>query len=121
MMNEQIETLFANFTVDGTAIPVNFLYYEGHGEPYVVYMEESASGSLTGDDALEGYVTYYDFDVYAKGNFKAVIEAVKETLVAAGWVWQVSRSSEDMYEPETKYYHKTLNFAIEVMATEEEE
>lgn len=118
-MNSEIERLFANFTVNGVSIPVSFLYYEGHGEPYVTYMEESTSGSLTGDNELEGYITYYDFDVYATGNFKAVIEAVKQTLVEAGWVWQVSRSSEDMYEPDTKYYHKTLNFAIEVMEQEE--
>ena len=120
-MNREIETLFENFTVGGISIPVSFLYYEGHGEPYVTYMEESTSGSLTGDDELQGYVAYYDFDIYATGNFMAIIEAVKKTLVDAGWVWQVSRSSEDMYEPDTKYYHKTLNFAIEVMATEEEE
>lgn len=120
-MNNEIETLFANFTVGGVSIPVAFLYYEGHGEPYVTYMEESASGSLTGDDELEGYVAYYDFDIYAKGNFTDIIKAVKKTLVDAGWVWQVSRSSEDMYEPDTQYYHKTLNFAIEVMVKEEEE
>ena len=113
-MNREIETLFENFTVGGISIPVSFLYY-------VTYMEESTSGSLTGDDELQGYVAYYDFDIFATGNFMAIIEAVKKTLVDAGWVWQVSRSSEDMYEPDTKYYHKTLNFAIEVMATEEEE
>ena len=110
-MNAQIETIFANFTVDNVAIPVTFLYYEGHGEPYVTYMEESDGGSLTGDDSLLGYVTYYDFDVFAKGNYKAIVEAVKSLLVENGWVWQVSRSSEDMYEPDTGYYHKTLNFA----------
>lgn len=111
-MNRQIEEILGDLTVDGQHIPVTFLYYEGHGEPYVTYMEESKSNSLTGDDELVGYVSYYDFDIYSKGNFLPICEAVRSALEAHGWVWQLSRSSEDMYEPDTGYYHKTLNFAI---------
>ncbi len=111
-MNELIERIFANFTVDKVEIPVSFMYYEGHGEPYVVYMQQDADGSLTADDELQGYVVYYDFDVYSKGNFLSIIESVKALLKENGFVWQPSRSSMDMYEPETGYYHKTLNFGI---------
>lgn len=111
-MNELIESIFANFTVNGVKIPVSFMYYEGHGEPYIVYMQMDADGSLTGDDSLIGYVDYYDFDVYSKGNYFEVIEGVKTLLEDQGFVWQPSRTSQDMYEVETGYYHKTLNFAI---------
>lgn len=111
-MNELIETIFANFTVDDVAIPVSYMFYEGHGEPYVVYMQQDADGSLSGDDDLVGYVDYYDFDVYSKGNYFKIVEEIKKILKNNGFVWQVSRSSADMYETETGYYHKTLNFAI---------
>lgn len=111
-MNELIESIFAGFTVDGVAIPVSFMFYEGHGEPYVVYMQQDADKSLSGDDDLIGYVDYYDFDVYAKGNYTKIIERVKQLLKEHDFVWQVSRSSADMYEVDTGYYHKTLNFAI---------
>lgn len=111
-MNELIESIFAGFTVDGVTIPVSFLFYEGHGEPYVVYMQQDADNSLSGDDDLIGYVDYYDFDVYAKGNFTKIIERVKQLLKEHGFVWQPSRSSADMYEVDTGYFHKTLNFAI---------
>lgn len=110
-MNELIETIFANFTVDEVAIPVSYLVYEGHGEPYVVYGQQDADGSFSGDDELLGYVDYYDFDVYAKGNYLKIVEAVKAKLKANHFVWQPSRSSADMYETDTAYYHKTLNFA----------
>ena len=110
-MNELIEQIFANFTVDDVQIPVSFMYYEGHGEPYVVYMQQDADRSLSGDDELIGYVDYYDFDVYSKGNFFGVIEGVKAILKANNFVWQPSRSSQDFFEPDTGYYHKTLNFA----------
>jgi len=110
-MNELIEQILANFTVDDTPIPVSYMFYEGHGEPYVVYMQENADNSLSGDDELIGYVDYYDFDVYAKGNYNNIVKSLKQILVANGFVWQPSRSSADMYETDTEYYHKTLNFA----------
>lgn len=110
-MNELIESIFANFTVDGVAIPVSFMFYEGHGEPYVVYMQQDADGSLSGDDELLGYVDYYDFDVYSKGNYTKIIESLKAILKANNFVWQPSRSSQDFFETDTGYYHKTLNFA----------
>ena len=110
-MNELIESIFANFTVDGVAIPVSFMFYEGHGEPYVVYMQQDADRSLSGDDELIGYVDYYDFDVYSKGNYTKIIESLKAILKANNFVWQPSRSSQDFFETDTGYYHKTLNFA----------
>ena len=110
-MNELIESIFANFTVDGVAVPVSFMFYEGHGEPYVVYMQQDADGSLSGDDELIGYVDYYDFYVYAKGNYTKIIESLKAILKANNFVWQPSRTSQDFYEVDTGYYHKTLNFA----------
>lgn len=111
-MNELIMSLFENFTVNGVLIPVKYLYYMGHGEPYVVWMQEDATNSLTGDDSLIGYADYYDFDIYSKGNFLEIVEEVKRILTEAGFVWQLSKSSSDMYEVETGYYHKTLNFGI---------
>jgi len=110
-MNEEIERIFQNFSVNGESVPVKFLHYEGHGEPYVVYMETEDNDSLTADDDLQAYVTYYDFDVYSRGNYTAVINAVKSALINHDWVWQVSRTSEDMFETDTGYYHKTLCFA----------
>ena len=117
-MNELIESIFANFIVDKVTIPVSFMFYEGHGEPYVTYMQQDADGSLSGDDELIGYVDYYDFDIYSKGNLLEIIESVKSLLKQNGFVWQPSRSSQDMFEVDTGYYHKTLNFAY--LRTEEE-
>lgn len=107
-MNELIEQIFADFIV-----PVTFLFYYGDAESYVTYQHWDSDSVLAADDSIINYVDYYDFDVYSKGNFFPVIEAVKERLTEAGFIWQPSRSSADMYEKETKYYHKTLCFAIE--------
>ena len=111
-MNELIQTIFQDFTVNGVSIPVKFLFYEGHGEPYITYMQTDADNSISGDDDLIGYVDFYDFDVYSKGNYFPIIERVKQLLKENGFVWQPSRSSGDFYETDTGYYHKTLCFAI---------
>ena len=111
-MNELIERIFANFTVGEVQIPVSFMRYDGHGEPYVVYQQIDADKSLSGDDDLIGYVDYYDFDVYSKGNYYPIIESIKTLLKQNGFVWQPSKSSADMFETDTGYFHKTLNFAI---------
>lgn len=111
-MNSLIETIFKDFTVDGKKIPVNLLYYNGHGEPYITYMQTDIDQTYSGDNHLLNYVDYYDFDIYSKGNFLKIVESVKETLYPYGFVWQPSRTSQDMYEAETGYFHKTLSFAI---------
>lgn len=111
-MNSLIETIFNGFTVDQVLIPVVYMYYEGHGEPYVVYRQDDMDNSFSGDDDILGAVDYYDFDVYSQGNFLTIIEQVKTLLKQNGFVWQPSRSSGDMFETDTGYYHKTLNFAI---------
>ena len=111
-MNRLIELIFQNFTVDGESIPVIYMHYMGHGEPYVIYMDVYADNVLRADDKLIGYADYYDFDVYAKGNFTNIIEQVRTLLEEHGFVWRPERSSRDMYEPDTGYYHKTLNFSF---------
>lgn len=111
-LNELIESIFANFSVDGVSIPVAFMFYEGHGEPYVTYQQTDADNSLAGDDSLIGYAVYYDFDVYSKSNYNAIIERITELLEANGFQFQPSRSSGDMFETDTRYYHKTIQFAI---------
>lgn len=112
-MNEIIENAFQDFEVAGIKIPVSFLRHEGKETTYVTYMQTDADNSLSGDNEILAYVDYYDFDIYSKGNYLEVIKSVKRILKEQGFVWQPSRSSEDMYEDDTGYYHKTLCFAIE--------
>lgn len=111
-MNALIETIFAGFSVDGVEIPVSFLYYDGHGDAYITYQQTDADSSYSGDDELLGYADYYDFDIYAKGDYTGIIKNARSLLEANEFMWMPSRSSGDMYEPETGYYHKTLCFVI---------
>lgn len=118
-MNEQIETLFDGFTVGGSLIPFGYLNYDGHAEKYFTYGESDKANSYAADDEIEGYVTYYDFDVYSKTDYFPIIQAIKGKLLEAGWTWEPSRESPDLYDPDTGYYHKTICFAFPVQTATE--
>jgi hypothetical protein len=115
-MNEEIERLFRNFRINNENIPVDFLNYDGNATKYITYMENYKDNSLSGDDELVAYVSYYDFDIYVKrgtGSYFPIIDAINDILVANGWTRQLTRESPDNYEKDTGYYHKTLCFAKE--------
>lgn len=119
-MYEELKTLFDDFQVNGVSIPVKLLVYEGHGEPYVVYRQYDKDNSYSSDDEISGYITYFDFDVYSKGNILPIIKAIKSKLTQAGWTWQPRRDSPDMYEADTGYYHKTICFAYPIQIVDEQ-
>ena len=119
MMIDFIARAFQNFTVKGVQIPVVYAYYFGHGEPYVVFTESDQDNVFAGDDDQEMFVGYYDFDVYAKSDYLEIFEKLKTELKTLGFVYQPSRSSGMMYETDTRYYHRTYNFAYIVQANNE--
>ena len=112
-MNELIQSIFTNFSVDGVSIKVKFLKYNGKQTTYITYMETDIDNSFSGDNEILGYVSYYDFDIYSKGNYFNIVKKIKKIMKDNGFMWQPSRTSQDMYEADTGYYHKTLCFAIE--------
>lgn len=117
-MKKLIKSIFENFMVGDNPVPISFLFYDGDSQDYVTYMQTDIDNSMSCDDELVGYVEYYDFDVYTHknglfgGDYTDIVESIKKLLKENGFVWQPSRSSADMYETDTGYYHKTLNFAI---------
>ena len=112
-MNSTIETIFSNFKVNGVEIPVSFMRYKGNSTTFITYQELQIDTPFYADNELQNYVDYYDFDIYSKGNYLEIIESVKDLLKTNGFIWQPSMTSEDLYEDDTGYYHKTLCFAIE--------
>lgn len=110
-MNELIETILSSFKVNGKSIAYQFLNYTGNETTYITYGFTNIGETFYGDDELQAYVDYYDFDIYSKGNYFGIVEGLKEVLKANGFVWQPTMTSEDIYENDTGYYHKTLCFS----------
>ena len=123
-LNAMIKTLFTGFSVGGVSIPVEYLFYNGHGEPYIVYSEYDKDNTYATEDEIAGYVVYFDFDFYSKGNYFAIMNEAKKKLKGAGWTYEPSRDSAQMLDRDTGYYHQTLCFAFpvqEVDDTDDEE
>lgn len=107
-LNAEIEIILKDL-----GVPVSFMFYEGNADTYVTYMQLDKDNTLSGDDEVLGCVQYYDFDVYSKGNYLSVISNLIELMTAAGWTYQPSRDSPDLYERDTKFFHKTICIAKE--------
>lgn len=120
-VNAIIESIFnGSITVGSEIVPVVYMDYEGHGESYVVYRQYDKDNSYSTEDNIAGYATYYDFDVYSMGDYLAIIREIKKKLRDNFWTWQPSRDSQDMYDPDTKYFHKTVSFALPVQEVDED-
>ena len=110
-MNSLIEQIFTDFEVNNVLIPVSFVYYDGHETTYITYSNSNTGDTFYSDDELSNYIEYYDFDIYSKGNYLDIVESVKNLLEQNGFEWQPSQTSNDLYEEDTGYFHKTLCFA----------
>lgn len=117
MMNAEIESIFDGFKVDSTSIPLAYMFYEGKASSYLVYSCVDMDNSYSGDDALLGYVTYYDIEINCKGNYFKILRAVVDKMTNAGWEFEPSLSSSDQYDRDTKTYSKTLCFAKHIQTT----
>lgn len=107
-LNSEIETILNELEIEH-----GFLHYEGRSNTYVVYMQTDKDNVLYADGELKGLVMHYDFDVYSKGNYTTIIDSLIDALTENGWTYQPSRDSADMFETDTKFYHKTISFAKE--------
>ena len=112
-INPLIEEIFSNFTVGGKIIPISFLNYTGNSDVYLTYYTWYDKPENFYDDENHAEIAFGTIDIYSKGNYKPIEKALKALLESAGFMWEVERTSEDMYEDDTKYYHKTLCFSIE--------
>lgn len=110
--NEMImQALNGITTTAGELIPVSFMVYKGDKTTYITFQEVDKFPRLMADDECEYSAPRFDIDIYTKGNFIDILKEVKQRLINAGWTWV--EDSQDMYEADTKYFHKVATFEIE--------
>ena len=110
-MNEEIEKIFADFTVDNRKIPIEFGNYEGSSEDYVVYYSNGERGSSYYDNKIASVTIEYDFNIYSKSNFLNILNELKKILYKNGW--DFIEDSEDIYENDTHFFHKVTTWSKE--------
>ncbi|HBJ2609724.1 hypothetical protein FDA77_19185 [Clostridium botulinum] len=99
-------------------IPVDFQTYEGKEETYITFFCYNEQGERFADDTeiITGF--YMQVDIWSKGNVEKLKESVINLLKQVGFK---RKNGQDMYESDTKIFHKVLRFFYYVENKEEEE
>jgi len=112
-MNEEITSIFKDFTVDELVVPVSFCNYFGEADTFVVWQPIDNSPALASDDEINYSRQKIDFDMYSKTNYAHVESQIKKLLKENDYMWV--DDAQEQYEPDTGYYHKTMTFIKERM------
>lgn len=112
--NTIIEERLSGIMYQEQEVAVALLFYEGHGEPYIVYSEIHKDRSYAGDNLNEGFFSNIDVSIYSTSNYLPIVEEVLSRLEGSGFIYQPNKDSPDLYDPDTRYFHKTLCFAYPI-------
>ncbi len=82
---------------------VGKLAYTCEAETYLIFQLVSIKGARFADDGMLGEEYTYKIYLYAKADYTAALEGIKEALLSAQWYDTEVQTEE--YEPETGYYH----------------
>lgn len=110
-METQIKNVLKELIVDGKTIPVKHIFYKGKETTYVTWTIIDEDLGLSANDTDLYSIVAIDIDVFSKGNYLKIEKEIKKRFKTMGWIW--SGDSTEMYEPDTKLYHKTITFKKE--------
>ena len=118
-INPKIEKMFKGFKIDGKRVPISYLQYFGTDDVYLTYYTWNEKPELFFDDDYDTEVCFGTIDIWSKGNFKPIVELVKQKLKENGFNW--TDNGAEMYEPDTSYFHVPVNFcAVAALLIREE-
>ena len=88
-------------------VPACFQRYSGKAETYITFHEYLETGEEYEEDEESLTAHYVQVDVWSKNDYTDLVKEVKDPLIALGF----KRLNEmDLYEEDTKIYHKGLKF-----------
>ena len=88
-------------------VPVSFQKYSGKAREYITFHEYFCSGEEFEDDEEYLIGHYIQIDIWSICDYTKLVNMVKKILVSNGF----KRINEiDLYEEESKTYHKGIKF-----------
>lgn len=94
-------------TLNPLNVPVEFETYEGEDDPYITFFCYNEQGEAFADDEEVATGLYMQVDVWSKGNIEQLKTDVINLLKGVGFK---RKNGQDLYELDTKIYHKVLRF-----------
>ena len=111
-MNQEIKSILGeSITVHGEKIPVAHLKYNGNSKRYVTWTILEETPAFSANDEVLCSICSIDVDIFSEGNYLDIVKEIKEKMKNNEWVW--TGDSAEMYEEDTKLYHKTCSFEKE--------
>lgn len=105
-MEKEIKKILSNLD-----IPVAHLKYKGKEKNYVVWTIIDEIPESASDDEIQSSEVTTDIDIYSESNYLSLMSSIKKYMKENDWRWQ--GDSEEMYEEDTKLYHRTCTFSKE--------
>ena len=111
-MNAEIKLILgASLTVGGEKIPVAHLQYKGTSKKFVTWTMLDEVPAFSANDEVLCSICSVDVDIFSEGNYLDIIKQIKQKMKDNEWVW--TGDSPEMYEEDTKLYHRTCSFEKE--------
>lgn len=92
-------------------VPVAHLKYKGKEKTYVVWTLLDETPLSASDDEIDYSEVPVDIDIFSEGNYLKLMSSIKKIMKENEWVWD--GDSPEMYEEDTKLYHRTCTFKKE--------
>ena len=108
-MNEEIKLILGEYIC--SKIPVAHLRYRGTSRKFVTWTITGETPALSANDEDLYSICSLDIDIFSEGNYLDIEKEIKQKMKNEDWVWV--EDSEEMYEEDTKLYHKTISFEKE--------
>ena len=88
-------------------VPVSFQKYSGRENTYITFFSYLEQGEQYADNEEKAVGYYIQVDIWSKNDYTELAEKVKSRMKAAGFI---RTSAADLFEKDTKIYHKALRF-----------
>lgn len=92
-------------------VPVAHLKYRGDSKKYVVWTIIDEEPLFSYEDDIQYSKVTVDIDIYSDSNYLSVMSSIKQIMKENEWIWE--EDSVEMYEEDTKLYHRTCTFSKE--------
>lgn len=93
-------------------IPVSFQTYSGKEETYITFFTYLDKPELYSDDKEAATGFYIQIDIWSKSDYTEIAKEVHQSMLTEGFT---KLNFYDLYEEDTKTYHKVMRFFKEVI------
>lgn len=92
-------------------VPVSFQTSKNDKYPYITFFTYLDRGTLHSDDSenITGY--FIQIDIWSETDYTQLVKEVHQSMLSANFIKQ---RYYDLYEKDTKVYHKVMRFLKEV-------